>query len=100
MPGATVDHRKPVGQERPPAHPRVPDQADQVVRVVEPMTHLTAAPLRDQPDWSAPQDTVTAWCESGFSLVRASAALHIHRNSSPAVRRGSTGRPLRCTWPV
>ncbi|MEU3089917.1 CdaR family transcriptional regulator [Streptomyces massasporeus] len=59
---------------------------------------LTAAPLRDQPDWPALRDTITAWCESGFSLVRASAALHIHRNT--VVYRMNkieqlTGRPLR-----
>ncbi|MBR8638791.1 helix-turn-helix domain-containing protein [Streptomyces tuirus] len=59
---------------------------------------LTAARLRDQPDWPALRDTVTAWCESGFNLVRASAALHIHRNT--VVYRMNkierlTGRPLR-----
>ncbi|MGW1749560.1 PucR family transcriptional regulator [Streptomyces sp. NPDC002092] len=41
---------------------------------------------------------MTAWCESGFNLTRASAALHIHRNS--VVHRMKkieqiTGRPLR-----
>ncbi|MFI2631009.1 CdaR family transcriptional regulator [Streptomyces collinus] len=59
---------------------------------------LTAAPLRDQPDWPALRDTVTAWCESGFSLVKASAALHIHRNTvvyrMDKIER-LTGRPLR-----
>ncbi|CAL9655336.1 Carbohydrate diacid regulator [Streptomyces sp. enrichment culture] len=59
---------------------------------------LTAAPLRDQPDWPALRDTITAWCESGFNLVKASAALHIHRNT--VVYRMNkierlTGRPLR-----
>ncbi|MEV2210292.1 helix-turn-helix domain-containing protein [Streptomyces sp. NPDC050997] len=49
-------------------------------------------------DWSALRDTITAWCESGFNLVRASAALHIHRNT--VVYRMHkieqlTGRPLR-----
>ncbi|MPY57910.1 CdaR family transcriptional regulator [Streptomyces spongiae] len=58
----------------------------------------TAAPLRDQPDWPVLRDTITAWCESGFNLVRASAALHIHRNT--VVYRMHkieeiTGRPLR-----
>ncbi|PAZ10525.1 sugar diacid utilization regulator [Streptomyces sp. SA15] len=59
---------------------------------------LTTADLRAQPDWPALRDTVIAWCESGFNLVRASAALHIHRNT--VVYRMNkieqiTGRPLR-----
>ena len=59
---------------------------------------LTAARLREQPDWPALRDTITAWCESGFNLVRAAAALHIHRNT--VVYRMNkieqlTGRPLR-----
>jgi carbohydrate diacid regulator len=37
--------------------------------------------LRDQPDWTVTRTTITAWCESGFNLVRASAALRIHRNT-------------------
>jgi carbohydrate diacid regulator len=59
---------------------------------------LTAARLREQPDWPVLRDTITAWCESGFNLVRASTALHIHRNT--VVYRMNkieqlTGRPLR-----
>ncbi len=59
---------------------------------------LTAANLRAQTDWPVLRDTITAWCESGFSLVRTSAALHIHRNT--VVYRMNkieqlTGRPLR-----
>ncbi|WLW57350.1 CdaR family transcriptional regulator [Streptomyces sp. YU58] len=59
---------------------------------------LTAAELRAQPDWPALRDTVTAWCENGFNLVRASAALHVHRNT--VVYRMQkieqiTGRPMR-----
>lgn len=59
---------------------------------------LTTADLRAQPDWPALRDTVIAWCESGFNLVRASAALHIHRNT--VVYRMNkieqiTGRPPR-----
>ncbi|CAM5386306.1 Carbohydrate diacid regulator [Streptomyces alboniger] len=62
------------------------------------LIELTTAELRAQPDWPALRDTVTAWCESGFNLVRASAALHIHRNT--VVYRMHkieqlTGRPLR-----
>ena len=37
--------------------------------------------LRTQPDWPLLRDTVVAWCESGFSLVEAAAALHVHRNT-------------------
>jgi carbohydrate diacid regulator len=59
---------------------------------------LTAAGLRAQSDWPVLRDTITAWCESGFNLVRASAALHIHRNT--VVYRMNkieqiTGRSLR-----
>ncbi|MFJ3800446.1 CdaR family transcriptional regulator [Streptomyces sp. NPDC090088] len=59
---------------------------------------LTTADLRAQPDWPALRDTITAWCESGFNLVRTSEALHVHRNT--VVYRMNkieqiTGRPLR-----
>ncbi|MFE2068149.1 CdaR family transcriptional regulator [Streptomyces sp. NPDC059467] len=59
---------------------------------------LTTADLRTQPDWPALRDTITAWCENGFNLVRASEALHVHRNT--VVYRMNkieqiTGRPLR-----
>ena len=58
----------------------------------------TAADLRAQPDWPVLRATVTAWCESGFNLVRTAEALHIHRNT--VVYRMNkieqlTGRPLR-----
>ncbi|WP_326584344.1 helix-turn-helix domain-containing protein [Streptomyces sp. NBC_00481] len=59
---------------------------------------VTAAELRAQPDWPVLRDTVTAWCEGGFNLVRAAEALHVHRNT--VVYRMQkieqlTGRPLR-----
>ncbi|MFI7702147.1 CdaR family transcriptional regulator [Nonomuraea sp. NPDC049480] len=38
-------------------------------------------PLRREPGWEVTRRTITAWCESGFNLVRASSALHIHRNT-------------------
>ncbi|HEX9766719.1 MAG TPA: helix-turn-helix domain-containing protein, partial [Nitriliruptorales bacterium] len=62
------------------------------------LIELTAARLRAQPDWPVLRDTITAWCESGFNLVRTSTALHIHRNT--VVYRMNkieqlTGRPLR-----
>jgi carbohydrate diacid regulator len=46
-------------------------------RLVESLT----AGLRDQPDWPVLRQTLLCWCESGFNLVQASAALHIHRNT-------------------
>lgn len=59
---------------------------------------VAAAGLRDQPDWPVLRATITAWCEEGFSLVRAAAALHIHRNTLvyrlDKIER-LTGRPLR-----
>lgn len=44
-------------------------------------TSALAAGLQSQPDWPVLRDTTIAWCESGFNLVRAAAALHIHRNT-------------------
>jgi carbohydrate diacid regulator len=63
-------------------------------RLVESLT----ANLRQQAEWPALRQTVIAWCESGFNLVLAAAALHIHRNT--LVYRLNklarlTGRPLR-----
>jgi carbohydrate diacid regulator len=54
--------------------------------------------LREQNDWPALSQTVVAWCETGFNLVRAAAALHIHRNT--LVYRLNkiaqlTGKPVR-----
>jgi carbohydrate diacid regulator len=37
--------------------------------------------LRSAPDWLALRQTMVAWCENGFNLVRASSALHVHRNT-------------------
>ncbi|WNZ13313.1 sugar diacid recognition domain-containing protein [Streptomyces sp. 11x1] len=42
---------------------------------------VTAADLRVQPDWAVLRDTIIAWCEGGFNLVRAAEALHVHRNT-------------------
>lgn len=38
-------------------------------------------PLKDQADWETLRGTILAWCESGYSLVEASKALYIHRNT-------------------
>ena len=45
------------------------------------LVQALAADLRSQSDWPVLRQTLIAWCESGFNLVRASAALHIHRNT-------------------
>jgi carbohydrate diacid regulator len=37
--------------------------------------------LRKQNDWPVLSQTIVAWCETGFNLVSAAAALHIHRNT-------------------
>jgi carbohydrate diacid regulator len=89
--------------DRPPVHLISDLRVHQVLAAVgqsarNRLLDLTTADLRAQPDWPALRDTVTAWCESGFNLVRASAALHIHRNT--VVYRMNkieqiTGRPLR-----
>ncbi len=42
---------------------------------------LTLGSLPGQPDWLALRATLIAWVEGGFSLVRASELLHIHRNT-------------------
>ena len=56
------------------------------------------AELRAQADWRVLRATIIAWCESGFGLVAAASALHIHRNTL-VYRLGKieriTGRPLR-----
>jgi carbohydrate diacid regulator len=41
----------------------------------------TLTRLREEPDWPVLRETLIAWAESGFNLVRAAALLHIHRNS-------------------
>ncbi|WP_198543418.1 sugar diacid recognition domain-containing protein [Pseudofrankia sp. BMG5.36] len=40
-----------------------------------------AGPLPDHAEWRTIRNTIAAWCESGFNLVRAAAALHVHRNT-------------------
>ena len=63
-------------------------------RLVEALT----SDLRTEPDWPTIRRTVIVWCESGFNLVQAAAALHIHRNTL-VYRLGKiarvTGRPVR-----
>lgn len=57
-----------------------------------------ATNLRAQVDWPVLRQTLIAWCETGFNLVRAAAALHVHRNT--LVYRLNkiaqlTGKPVR-----
>ncbi|WP_328550770.1 CdaR family transcriptional regulator [Streptomyces sp. NBC_00366] len=94
---------RPKGGAGPPVHLIAELRVHQVLASVTQsarnrLVDLTTGDLRAQPDWPALSDTITAWCESGFNLVRASAALHIHRNT--VVYRMNkieqiTGRPLR-----
>lgn len=95
-----LDFRRPDGS---PIHPIAELRVHQLLAAMSQpvrrrLLDVTTARLRTQPDWPALRDTITAWCESGFNLVRASAALHIHRNT--VVYRMNkieelTGRPLR-----
>ena len=39
------------------------------------------APLFARNDGDELQDTIAAWCESGFSVVRAAELLHVHRTT-------------------
>ncbi len=40
-----------------------------------------SARCRAEPDWPVLRETLIAWAESGFHLVRAAARPHIHRNT-------------------
>lgn len=61
------------------------------------LAHGTLADLQDRPDWPALRATVMAWCESGFNLVEAAAALNIHRNTL-LYRLGKIERLLGRPW--
>jgi carbohydrate diacid regulator len=37
--------------------------------------------LHDRPDWPALRQTLVAWAEGGFNLLRAAERLHVHRNT-------------------
>jgi carbohydrate diacid regulator len=37
--------------------------------------------LRDRADWPTLRETLIAWSEGGFNLLRAAERLHIHRNT-------------------
>jgi carbohydrate diacid regulator len=63
-------------------------------RLIEALT----AGLHAEADWPAMRRTLIVWCETGFNLVGAANALHIHRNTL-VYRLGKiaqvTGRPVR-----
>lgn len=42
---------------------------------------VVAAPLHGHKDWPILRQTMIAWCENGFNLIHAAAALHVHRNT-------------------
>lgn len=45
------------------------------------MVERELAPLFARTDGDELQDTIVAWCESGFSVVRAAELLHVHRTT-------------------
>lgn len=45
------------------------------------LVDVELAALRSQSDWPELRRTLMAWCESGFNLVAAASALHVHRNT-------------------
>ena len=61
------------------------------------LVHGTLANLPDRPDWPVLRATVIAWCESGFNLVEAAAALNVHRNTL-LYRLGKIERLLGRPW--
>ena len=78
-------------------------RSQQVLAAVGPrargrLVNLVAGELAAHSDWGELRDTLIAWCESGFNLVRTADALHIHRNTLiyrlEKVER-LTGRPWR-----
>jgi carbohydrate diacid regulator len=47
----------------------------------ERLVDTSLGPLVESGGWPQLRETIVAWCESGFNLVAASTALHIHRNT-------------------
>jgi carbohydrate diacid regulator len=61
-------------------------RSQQVLAAVGPrartrLLNLVAGELAKHSDWPELRDTLIAWCESGFNLVRTADTLHIHRNT-------------------
>lgn len=50
-------------------------------RLQESMVDRELAPLFSRTDGEELQETIVAWCESGFSVVRAAELLHVHRTT-------------------
>jgi carbohydrate diacid regulator len=55
--------------------------ADTNLRARDRFRTVAVGALREQSDWPIIRQTLIAWVESGFNLVRAAGELHIHRNS-------------------
>jgi carbohydrate diacid regulator len=74
-----------LGREEQVAHigdVRVPDLLATVTPAARArFVRAVAGPLPDHAEWRTMRKTIAAWCEEGFNLVRASAALHVHRNT-------------------
>ncbi|MDY4032977.1 MAG: sugar diacid recognition domain-containing protein [Pyramidobacter sp.] len=50
-------------------------------RLLDSMVERELAPLFVRTDGEELQETIAAWCESGFSVVRAAELLHVHRTT-------------------
>lgn len=50
-------------------------------RLLEELIHRHLGTLRANPDWTETRNTFLQWCHSGFSIQKAAASLHIHRNT-------------------
>ena len=50
-------------------------------RLLDSMVERELAPLFVRTDGEELQETIVAWCESGFSVVRAAELLHVHRTT-------------------
>lgn len=50
-------------------------------RLLDSMVERELAPLFMRTDGEELQETIVAWCESGFSVVRAAELLHVHRTT-------------------
>jgi carbohydrate diacid regulator len=59
--------------------PQLLDATAHLTRVQYVRSQLGALPADD--GWPALRETVIAWCESGFNLVRAAQRLQVHRNT-------------------
>jgi hypothetical protein len=52
-----------------------------IVEVLAAPLRLVLGGLRDRADWPTLRETLIAWGEGGFNLLRAAERLHVHRNT-------------------